>query len=265
MNKSAWLAALLWCGTVAAQDDDTFRWVTKPGKGLQMAQIDSIYHDGYLTTTVTGTMFQEDTMLLLKDGTFYSGLQVSPADLNVAASRKNEPDEWGKWKRQGQKVLVQDTETGKWDEISGFKVVPAVPDERLKITVQAASSVSFGGFGGFSSFNTLIFNKDGTFERSGMTVGGSGGAQATGGVSVGSTTTSGKDGCSSVTSVGSTAAAGGSTSKSSCGKDNQGRYKLNGYTAEFRDASGKTQRRLFFFWDKDKKHLFIGDATFSAE
>ncbi|OLV16146.1 hypothetical protein BOO71_0012853 [Deinococcus marmoris] len=60
---------------------------------MQMAQIDSIYHDGYLAVTPLGTQSQEDTLLLLKDGTVYSGLQVSPADLDVAASRKNEPDE----------------------------------------------------------------------------------------------------------------------------------------------------------------------------
>lgn len=265
MNRPVWLAALL-CGTAAAaQDDDAFKWVTKPGKGIQMAQIDSIYYDGYLTPTPTGTAFREDTLLLLRDGTVYSGLQVSPADLDVAASRKNEPDEWGKWKKQGQKVLVQDPDTGKWDEISGFKVVPATPNERVGITVEAANAVNFGSFGGFSTFDTLTFNKDGTFERSGVTVGGSGAAQAAGGVLVGSTSTSGKDGCSSATSTSSSAGAGGGGSTTNCGKDNQGKYTLNGYTAEFRSASGKTQRVLFFFWDKKKKDLFIGDTTFSKE
>ena len=261
---------MLLCSTVIAQnagrdEDQSFKWITKPGKGVQMAQIDSIYHHGYIKLVGMGSTFQEDVVLLLKDGWSYHGLQVPPADLDVAASRKNEPGEWFKWKRQGQKVLEQDPNSGKWEEIAGFKVLPAAPNERIKITVETSSSVSFGLAGSFSSFHTLIFNKDGTFERSGMSIGGSGSAQAQGGVSVGSTNTSGKDGCSSDTSVSASGVAGGSSSQSDCGKENQGHYKLNGYTAEFQDANGKTQRLLFFFWDEDKTDLFIGDTTFSEE
>ncbi|WP_420596656.1 hypothetical protein [Deinococcus sp.] len=268
MDKRAVLIPLLLCSAVTAQqsnEDQPFKWITKPGKGVQMAKIDSVYHHGYSKLIGMGSKFQEDTVLLLNDGWSYHGLQVSPADLDVAASRKNEPEEWFKWKRQGQNVLEQDPESGKWEEIAGFKVLPADPNERIQITLEASSSVSFGLAGSFSSFHTLTLNKGGTFERSGRSIGGSGSTQADGGVSVGSTSTSGKDGCSSGTSVSGSGVAGGSSSQSDCGKANRGRYKLDGYTAEFQDASGKTERVLFYFWDEDKTNLFFGDTTFSKE
>lgn len=250
-----------------------FKWVTAPGQGVPLNQIDSILHYGESVYTFTGLQFQEHWTLLLKDGWAYHGLRVTPADLDVPASRRNEPDQWRKWKRSGDKVLELDPKTNGWVEIRGTKVIPAGKNERLAGKFENSSSYSpgGGGMGSFVWFDYLTLNRDGTFDTSNYSIGGTGTVQAANGFSAGVSSYSDKNGCSSASSFSSSNpvsnaapdVAGGSSSKSNCGSDHLGTYTLDGYTIVRHYQNGKTLRQLFFFWSSKKDHLFIEDSTFS--
>lgn len=243
-----------------------FKWVTKPGHGVQAARIDAVLHQGTGTYTASGYRYEESVLLLLRDGWMYKNLRVPPADLDVAASRKNEPGEWMRWKRQGEQVLAQDRKTLRWAPVKGRKVVPARAGERLNTTVEHSHgySIGFGAYGGYSWTNTIKLRKDGTFERATSMIGGTGVAQATNGFVAGVTAQRDKTGCSASSSFSGPGVAGGTTKQQprDCTGDHSGTYKLNAYEIEFRGANGKVARELFFFWDAKKDAVFIKNATY---
>lgn len=72
-----------------------FKWVTAPGKGVQPDEIEAVMFYGYNSYGWV-VSFEEEQRLVLKDGWAYDKLRVPPADLDVAASRKNEPELWHK-------------------------------------------------------------------------------------------------------------------------------------------------------------------------
>ncbi|ADV68490.1 hypothetical protein [Deinococcus maricopensis] len=255
----------------AAAEAARFKWVTAPGKGVQGSQIEGLLHTGRNEYTAMGLQFKESWTLLLKDGWAYDGLRVPPADLDVAASRKNEPGRWRKWRRQGKDVVALDARTNKWLPVEGSRVLPATPGERLERRVEYTSAYTLGGggFGSYISSDAFHFSRDGTFERSRSSFGGTGVVQATNGFVGSASATSGKTGCSASSGFssqtnGAGVAGGSAREDASCGSDFEGTYSLNGYTAEFRYRSGRVERKLFFFWDVKKTYMLIGERSYSA-
>jgi type II secretory pathway pseudopilin PulG len=240
-----------------------FKYVTAPGQGLQLADIE-------------GIVYREVSYLLLKDGSIYSNLQVPPADLNVADSKKYEAEQWGQWQREGEILKVQWYGTNGFDVLGGFFVQPVQANERLDATYNYISGATIGMplIGGVTStsYHSITFTSDGRFEKSGYST-------------MGSTNTVGLGPNGSLTSnyysdeegtVGGTSYSGtvgdtssGVTVTTESTNPNPpattGTYTLDGYTLELRYDDGRIERSFFYFWDDKKTNAVIGGLTYSTE
>ena len=235
-----------------------FKWVTAPGQGVQDKDIETLLFHGEAEYFGTDITFVEAQYLLLKDGWAYDNLQVPPADLDVAASRRHEPEHWRRWRKQGDNYQYE--KDGQWQAYDATPVRPGKAGETLAGTYTYSTSSGTLYTGSHVSFPYLTFGKDGSFSRSGYSSSAStnyidsstfansdgvvsgvyDGFQDSGTVTVGSTGTGGK------------------------GEERPGHYKIDGYTIELTGPDGKTERKLFFFW-ADDKNISVGGTTYSRE
>ena len=235
-----------------------FKWVTAPGQGVQDKDIETLLFHGEAEYFGTDITFVETQYLLLKDGWAYDNLQVPPADLDVAASRRHEPEHWRRWRKQGDNYQYE--KDGQWQAYDATPVRPGKAGETLDGTYTYSTSSGTLYTGSHVSFTYLTFGKDGSFSRSGYSSSAStnyidsstfansdgvvsgvyDGFQDSGTVTVGSTGTGGK------------------------GEERPGHYKIDGYTIELTGPDGKTERKLFFFW-ADDKNISVGGTTYSRE
>ena len=218
-----------------------FKWVTAPGQGVQAKDIEAVLFHGEAEYFGTDITFVETQYLLLKDGWAYDKLRVPPADLDVAASRKNEPKLWHKWRKNGKDYEIE--KDGAWKKLPGHPVRGAKADETLNRNYTYSAS---GGdyYGGNALFKTLKFKPDGTFDSSGY-----------------GSTHANSNGLGQINSEG---IGNGAISHGASSSNDRGRYKLDGYTIEMTQPDGTTARQLFFFW-ADDKNISIGGATYSSE
>ncbi len=163
--------------------------------------------------------------LLFKDGTLYKNMDTSPESLNVEQSKKEEPKNWGSWKKQGNAIVVQwPDETETWKEKTWFTTLAASEGEQIAGTYRSLSGISNVQLGGTStviSTATLSFSGDKfTYE----TFGGSTDSQTT---------------------------AYGSKTKA-------GTYKLNGYTIELQFNNGTTEKKFFYFYPGEGPKTVFG-------
>jgi hypothetical protein len=258
----------------AAQvEAERFKYVTVPGQGLQLADIEGIIHTGESVYTVTGLQFQEATYLLLRDGSIYKNLQVPPADLNVADSKQYEQENWGQWQRNADAISVQWYGSNEWLNLGSSLVQPAQADERLDVSYNNLTGSTTGmiGFGGTVSTNsdTITFMPDGRFEKSsystfGSTVNGPN-------FSMNSNYYSDEEGTvggtSSSSTIGDTSSGVSVTNETTNPNPpaTTGTYTLDGYTLELRYDDGRITRSFFYFWDDKKDNAVIGGVTYSLE
>ena len=222
----------------AADDAEArrFKWVTAPGKGVALGDIEALYNHVYNDYSGIGVTLEHDIWLLLKDGQAYKDLPVSPADFDVAASRQHEPDKWYAWRRKGDGYEIQ--KDGEWQELEGVARAPAKTGETIEGSYTHYSS---GGtyYSSFASFDTINFKRDGTFSDSSRST-------------IHSNTAGlGDDGVIAHSGNFSTGAG--------------GRYHIDGYTIELTYPNGKTERELFFFWNNERNSLNIGETTYSTD
>ena len=225
-----------------------FKWVTAPGKGVQKAQIQAVVQNYSWTTEDVN----DEAYLLLKDGTIHNGLSVAPDQLDVAASRRNEPKAWGKWRKDGSGYQVS-WAGQKWEKLPGQTVIPGAAGLRLEgryATVRATMYTH--------QFWGVTFDKAGRFskdQRGGATTGN---LPIEGGLTprVDSTWDDGGSGTMVSGGIGGASVAGRSANG-----DRQGSYSLNGYTLTLRYDNGAVVRLPFFFRDAKRKQLwFEGDT-----
>ncbi|UBV45292.1 hypothetical protein LAJ19_21100 (plasmid) [Deinococcus taeanensis] len=213
------------------------RYRLKPNAGLKPGQIEGLLHtfeNEYDGINVTG---RETTTLLLKDGTAYLNLRWSPHDLDVAASRRGEPQAWTKWRRQGAGYEL--LQAGRWTSLKGTPGVPGTRSEGLTGTYEFFSAYTSGTLMNGATASTrdvYTFTAGGQFTRA------SGGGVA-GTLNNGFTVTTG-------------AATGPSTLT-------KGTYVFDGYTLELRGPDGQSSRTYAFYWDRRKNELMIGGRTYS--
>ena len=218
-----------------------FKWTTAPGKGVQAGDIEALLYYGYNADYGAGLTFEEEQRLVLKDGWAYDNLRVPPADLDVAASRKNEPELWHQWRKSGDDYEIE--KNGAWKKLPGIAVRSAKAGETLNRSyTYSASGGSY--YGGYVLFKTLEFKPDGTFTTSDH-----------------SSTHANTNGLGQISSEG---IGSGAISHGTSGSNGGGHYKLDGYTIEMTQPDGSTARQLFFFWAGDK-NISIGGATYAAE
>ena len=244
-----------------AQDAEArrFKWYTAPGKGVQMNQIEAIYLKYQQRYNYNSMLYDyvEDFKLLMKDGWMYDSLRVTPADLDVKASRKNEPKNWFKWKRQGEDILY--LEDGKWEKLEGSPVKPATKGEKLQGSYLYLANNSNMVTGGSVYKEYFHFDSKGGFEISSTSSLFAGGMPGYGGYS---TSYTNKEGTSSSFAAGTpNGFAGGGSGDSNANNDLVGSYTLDGYTLQLKTRSGKVVRKLFFFPYSNKKDSVVIDGV----
>ncbi len=217
-----------------------FKWVTAPGKGVQPDEIEAVMFYGY-NSYGWGVSFEEEQRLVLKDGWAYDNLRVPPADLDVAASRKNESELWHKWRKNGDGYEIE--KDGAWKKLPGHPVRGAKAGETLSRSY-TYSATGGGYYSSYVVFDTFSFSADGTFTSSDY-----------------SSTHANSNGLGQINSEG---IGNGAISHGASSSSDRGRYKLDGYTIEMTYPDGTTARQLFFFW-ADDKNISIGGATYSSE
>jgi hypothetical protein len=145
-----------------------------PANGLKNAQILGIYTEGRNTVGTGGFMtgFSIDGHLYLRDGTVMRDFDVAPAYVDVAGSRKKNPERWGRWRQSGKAVTVT------WHD--GAADTVEVSGENLMIGgslgmrlqghyrhAKGGGTIVFGGGSSYFAESNYTFYADGTFSSGG--------------------------------------------------------------------------------------------------
>jgi hypothetical protein len=233
------------------------------GPGVPPEAIEAVLHEGVGTTTAWGFAYVETVHLLLKDGWDYRGLEKSPSDLDVSASRRLEPQKWRHWRKAGRSYEIQ--ENGTWRALAAEVARPLEPGSGLSAVVQYSRGYSAGGMGGSVFSRSFSFSPNGRFERSNSALHGTGAVQAGQGVSGGAAASANRQGRSAAGGFsGGAPLTGRFSTKSNAGAaDMAGTYRIAGYTLELHCDSGKVERLLAFYPDpRDRSGIYLGDATY---
>lgn len=222
---------------------DAIQTRVAPGQGVPDAQIVAVVHHHEAGTYIPGvrlggpyaiqlpdqrTDATDEAYLLLRDGTIYKGLQWAPDQFDIAASRRKEPELWGKWKRVGDKIQM--SFGGAYEPLPGKQVRPATPQTRLNGRYKVADS---------SFKNPITFSSEGRFKRETV------------------------DPNNPYRAPFMLAKA----RKTVAGGDLSGTYTVNGYTLTLRYDNGAVERTPFFFIDKERGlpwfegHLMVADRA----
>ncbi len=236
---------------------------TEANAGVTMAQIEGMYQSTALRYNPMSMLYEPDesTYLVLRDGWLYDDLRLSPHDLDVAASRRLEPQSWHRWRRAGSGIEMQDYDEygrtdGQWTRLKATPR-PAIGTRRLNGQFMAVASATAGliGGGGAFSMSTTSFNfrPDGTFTWTNF-------SQMYGSSNVGT-----GPGGASIVVGGASVGPNGTSASSIGGGDDGGTYTTDGYTLELRTRSGKVLRWSIFSWDSERyrDHLVINGTTYS--
>lgn len=252
---------------------------TAPGQGLAEKDLAAIVQHGE-ADNVNGTRWQDDVRFLLRDGTVYRRSEMPPDQLDVAASRRLEPDQWGRWRSNGTRYEMQDAgdegrPTGSWQPVPHRAVKPWPAGTRLEGSFSRASFTGSLVLGGRSSSETFRFLPNGRFERIFSATSSTGTLAATmnNTVIAGSSHADGQ-GSSAVGggSVGNGPAGGGggtvgavSARRADDGASRRGRYQLGGFVLQLDYDDGHQERLLSFPVDDQRQTVFVGHGSLTRD
>ena len=241
----------------AAAEAARYKYVVAPGEGLRDADIAGIWSRfgtqqsmtsaGQLAMSTTRTLY-----LLLNDGTIHEDVPVAPDEIDISASRRLEPEAWGRWRRSGTDVLVAwSAAPTEWEPLDANAMVKAPVGMQLRGAFGGGDSFASGAIMSFSR-SGVTFGANSAFETESSGGSGTSGAQsADGGVSVQTT----RDDDGSYTSVVTPGAVGGRGTAGS-GRSRRGSYRISGWTLEARYTDGRVVRQPFFFVDSQFDALY---------
>jgi hypothetical protein len=245
------------------------RVMRAPGAGLPDTALAAVVIHGESDYS-DGTRWREDVRYLLKDGTVYRRTELPPDQLDVAASRKLEPQQWGRWRQEGKGYAMQAQDVdgrpvGDFKPQHHHAVRPWPRDTRLEGYFSRSSFDGSLALGGVSSTHAIRFTRDGRFERSGHAFGASGGMAAMNGAAISATSRADGSGSSStaggtVSGMGGTAGASSSTNRDD-GASRRGRYQLAGYALTLEYDDGHRERLLSFPVYGDDKTIYVGGGS----
>ncbi len=229
---------------------DRYKFVTAPGKGVRLSQIEAIYYAWDQVVRYDGMHFDEAIFLLLKDGTVHDGLPVAPSDLDVALSKRMEPRTWGRWRRKGSGYAFSWNGGGHPDARNGRSLRPAPKGKRLAGEWGSTSGSHVEGIRTSIRNWGIKLGRDGRFEtsRSGSSYTGEGGTEPM--------VSSVYDDEGSATSATTPTFSGTGTRKRANRGDRTGTYELDGYTLTLRYDNGRVVRQAFAM-DADAKGTSI--------
>lgn len=233
-----------------------FRYIAADHKGVARSAITGVLYSWYQRWVGMSLQIQEDTYLLLRDGTVRFGLPpVPPEDLDDAAERSADPTQWGRWKKSGGKYMIQRAGETKFSEpVHAVLRAPGKTDEKLGATYEHWSNQRYAAGAGWWSHTSITFTRDGRFSRShvgGISASGAGfGANSVHAASVYN------DEGSSTSIVGPNVGGGGTRRSGSTAADREGSYRIDGYTLELHYDNGRVERR-FFYADDERKSIWF--------
>jgi hypothetical protein len=243
-----------------------------PGRGVRPQDVETVLFTWDQVYRVSGLQYEETIYLLFKDGTAYAGLELAPQDLDVEASRRQQPKRWMQWRKSGTQWQVRRSDGGEWSSVKGWPAVAGGHDERLAGTYTHHAYGSTGaGMGGWSSTSSIVFKADGRFERIGSSIMGTGVVQANNGFSSSTTSTHSGKGSSSTNTVsggpvepgGAPTVAGGTTRSRNDGAANTGRYRIDGWQIELQRDDGSVERKLFLYNSSKREVVNIGGVGYA--
>jgi hypothetical protein len=250
----------------AQAEEKRFKWITPPGRGVAPEQVAGVLHGMRQVYGIGGLQLQESTYLLLRDGSAYEDLRCPPDQLDVLASRKREPLNWGRWRKSGDRYELQfpkaDGAPGAWSVPSLSSIVrPAARGERLAGRYEKGSSFDIPGGAGSVMFRGVTFTPEGRFETDFRSI--TGGTSGFGADRVTTGVVADDDGASS--SVSGPNFGGGSTTRSKRPKSARlGRYELDGYALRLQFDDGTVERLPFFFSGPGREGIWFRDAVYSV-
>lgn len=247
--------------------------ITAPaGRGLRAADIRGMHYRGYGTTGSSGYEFREELRLLLTDGWAYLREDVAPADLDVAASRRLEPQQWARWRVRGSEYEFQRQDDhgqpdGDWAQKPGRVLQGWPTGHRLEGGYTSAAFNGSLALGGVYSTSTFRFLPDGRYERASFARGSSGtmAAQAPGEFSASASSSSDGSGTRGSAGGGSPGVFSGATTRRDDGARNRGTYRLDGMTLELRTDAGETFRLLCIPVAPDFTRFYLLGRSFSRK
>ncbi|WP_067064801.1 hypothetical protein [Roseateles chitosanitabidus] len=250
------------------------RVTTAPGQGLGDRDLAAVVVHGE-ANSVQGTRWDEDVRFLLRDGSVYRRTEMPPDQLDVAASRRLEPQRWGRWRAAGKgyEMQAQDDDghpAGDWKPERHEAVRPWPADARLAGSFTRSAFTGSMVTGGTSSTRGIRFTQDGRFERSFTALSSTGSLQAiTGTVVAGSSqgdgTGSSRTGTATVgTGTGTVGVSSGTRARDD-GASRRGRYRLGGYAITLEYDDGHKERLLSFPVDDARQSVYIGTGSYDRE
>jgi hypothetical protein len=199
-------------------------FLVNPGAGLKDSQIYGMYLHDYYASGVGGYLYvQYEPWLFLKDGTVYQEPYLAPNSFDAALSKKEEPQNWGTWTRQGKNFVIRwnDDDDGKPDTETLFEADPGSSNQKLSgyfERLTGGGNTAYGGNTSFAAYSGYTFSADGTFTFD-SGAGGSSGNDYTG--------------------------SGPNVVTSNQNATKKGTYRISGYNLELRFPDGKVSRRSF--------------------
>lgn len=234
-----------------------YKHVVAAGQGIQDAQIAGVYLHSTMHQTM-GLSFQLgvtstlSVYVLLTDGTIHDGLPVAPDEMDVSASRRREPQTWGRWRRQGDVVQVAwNVAPDVWKPLEGERMRKASAGDVLRGRFGGGESSAAGDMSSFSLYG-VTFLPGQRFETDSRGGNGTGSfTQTMSGTSVQTT----RDDEGSVTSA---TVPGGvvSSTRSGASAARSGTYRISGWNLEARFDDGRVVRQPFFFLDDKRDALY---------
>ncbi len=243
-----------------------YKWVVPPGQGLKPSEIAGIVHNQTLNQFYNGSGLSvsstHDLYLLLTDGTVYNGLPVAPDELDVARSRRQEPEKWGRWKRSGSAfVAAWPDAPNQFKTLKGALTKPGAKGTKL-VGRFGTGATSGSLLGGSYRLWGVTFTPEGRFRKDNRGgYGSSLSAQNSGMASINST----YDDEGSATSATGENFVVATSKKNKPGADRSGIYSVDGYTLTLRYDDGRVTRLPFFFEDAKRDALWFEGALLAAD
>lgn len=241
----------------AAAESARYKHVVPAGQGVQESQIAGVYLHSVMHQTM-GLSFQlgvSSTLnlyLLLNDGTIHDGLPVAPDEMDIATSRRREPERWGRWRRAAGGIEVSwNASPNDWKPLEGERMQKPRDGEELRGRFSGGESSAAGDASSFSLYG-VTFGPGRSFATDSRGGSGTGSFTATmGGTSVQTT----RDDEGSVTTA-STPDVGVSSARRNAGPSRSGTYRISGWTLEARYSDGRVVRQPFFFVDDKRDAIY---------
>lgn len=254
-----------------ARQEVLLRRVMAPqGKGLKPADLAAVVLHGQGNYN-NGSSWDEDVRFLLRDGSCYRRSEMPPDQLDVAASRKLEPQQWCRWRNGPKGYEVQDQDD------DGRPAGDWTPLQHRAMSPWAAGTVIDGYFsrsrfdgslalGGRSSTEGMRFSRDGRFERSHYALATSGGvAAALNSTVIGSSSHANGQG-SSATTTGTVGSVGVATrQQQDDGASRRGRYRFDGYAVVLDYDDGHQERLLSFPTSAGPRGVYVGSGSLTLD